>query len=57
MRLKFIRNNDNFVIMADSNDGVYIIKLLELYVEFRKIKVDGSILRREMEALDRGTPI
>ena len=56
MRLKFIRNNDNFVIMADANDGLYKIKLLELYVEFRKIKVDGSILRREMEALDRGEP-
>ena len=56
MRLKFIRNNDNFVIIADKNDGVYKIKLLELYVEFRKIKVDTSVLSREMAALERGEP-
>ena len=56
MRLKFIRNNDNFVIIADENDDVYKIKLLQLYVEFRKIKVDTSVLSREMAALERGEP-
>mgnify|MGYP001436601734 FL=1 len=54
MRLKFIRNNDNFVIIADENDGIYKIKLMQLYVEFRKIKVDTSVLSREMAALERG---
>ena len=52
MRLKFIRNNDNFVIIADENDGIYKIKLMQLYVEFRKIKVDTSVLSREMAALE-----
>ena len=56
MRLKFIRNNDNFVIIADKNDDIYKIKLIQLYVEFRKIKVDTSVLSREMAALERGEP-
>jgi hypothetical protein len=56
MKIKFIRNNDDFVIMADANDKTYKIKLLELFVEFRKITVDTQILRREMDALDRGEP-
>ena len=56
MRLKFIGNNDNFVIIADKEDGFYKIKLLQLYVEFRKIKVDTSILAREMATLERGEP-
>ena len=51
MRLKFIRNDDNFVIIADKEDGIYKMKLLQLYVEFRKIKVDTSVLSREMAAL------
>ena len=55
-RLKFIRNNDNFVIIADKNDDIYKIKLIQLYVEFRKIKVDTSVLSREMAALERGEP-
>ena len=56
MRLKFIRNSDNFVIIADKNDDFYKIKLVQLYVEFRKIKVDTSILSHEMAALERGEP-
>ena len=56
MRLKFIRNNDEFVILADAEPGTYKIKLLELYVEFRKIKVDLSILEREMKLLESGKP-
>ena len=56
MKIKFIRNNDDFVIMADAEDGTYKIKLLELFVEFRKITVDTPILRRELDALDRGEP-
>ena len=55
MKLKFIRNSD-FVILADAEDGSYKIKLLELFVEFRKITVDAPILRRELDALDRGEP-
>ncbi len=56
MKLKFIRNSDDFVIIADAEDGSYKIKLLELFVEFRKITVDAPILRRELDALDRGEP-
>ena len=51
-----IRNIDDFVIILDANDGTYKIKLLELFVEFRKITVDTQILRPEMDALDRGDP-
>ena len=54
MNLKFIRNNNNFVIITDQENDTFRIKLLELYVEFRKIKVEGSILSREMQALHRG---
>ena len=56
MKLKFIRNNDDFVIMANDADGTYKIKLLQLYVEFRKITVDTPILHREMDLLDKGQP-
>ena len=41
MKLKFIRNSDDFVLIADASDGTYKIKLLELFVEFRKIAVDA----------------
>ena len=56
MKLKFIRNSDNFVILADGPDDKYRIKILELYVEFRKIQVDTSILSREMQLFDSGKP-
>ena len=56
MKIKFHRNKDDFVIMGDAAEGTYKIKLLELFVEFRKITVDTQILRREMDALDRGDP-
>ena len=56
MKLKFIRNSDDFVLIADASDGTYKIKLLELFVEFRKIAVDAPIMRRELDALDRGEP-
>ena len=56
MRLKFVRNSDNFVIISDKEDGKYKIKILELYVEFRKIQVDTSILRREMDRFAKGEP-
>ena len=56
MKLKFIRNNEDFVVMANVDDGIYKIKLLELYVEFRKITVDTPILLREMDLLNKGQP-
>ena len=56
MKLKLIRNNDNFVIISGDNEGKYKIKLLELYVEFRKIVVDQSILRRELQLFESGKP-
>ena len=56
MKLKFIRNNDDFVLIADASNGTYKIKLFELFVEFRKIAVDAPIMRRELDALDRGEP-
>ena len=56
MKLKFIRNNDDFVVMANVADGTYNIKLLQLYVEFRKITVDTPILLREMDLLNKGQP-
>ena len=56
LKLKFIRNSDDFVIIANESEGTYKIKLLELFVEFRKISVDTAILKREMDALDRGEP-
>ena len=56
MKLKFIRNSDNFVILANEVDDKYRIKILELYVEFRKIQVDTSILRREIQLFDSGNP-
>ena len=54
MKMKFIRNDDNFVIIA--NSGEYRLKLLELYVEFRKISVDIPIMKRELAALEAGEP-
>ena len=54
MRMKFIRNDDNFVIIA--NSGEYKLKILELYVEFRKISTDIGIMKRELSALERGDP-
>ena len=54
MRLKFVRNDDNFIILAAT--GVYKIKLLELFVEFRKIGTDVNILSRELAALNKGDP-
>ena len=56
MKIKFIRNSDDFVILADTANGTYKIKLLELFVEFRKITADAQILRREMQALENGDP-
>ena len=56
MKLKFIRNSDNFVILSSENEGKYKIKLLDLYVEFRKIIVEQSILRREIQLFDSGNP-
>ena len=54
MRFKFVRNDDNFVIIA--NTGEYRLKLLELYLEFRKISVDMPIMKRELAALENGEP-
>ena len=56
MRLKMIRNDDDFVIIADSPQSVYKIKLLELFIEFRKIGVDAPIMKRELGALQSGKP-
>ena len=56
MRLKFIRNDDNFVVIADAANWAYKIKLLELFVEFRKISVDIPIMKKEMDLLDKGQP-
>ena len=54
MRFKFVRNDDNFVILA--NTGEYRLKLLELFLEFRKISVDIPIMKRELAALENGEP-
>ena len=54
MRLKFVRNEDNFVILAAT--GEYKIKLLELFVEFRKIGTDVGVLSRELALLNKGEP-
>ena len=54
MRLKFVRNEDNFVILAAT--GEYKIKLMELFVEFRKIGTDVNVLSRELAALNKGNP-
>jgi len=56
MKLKFIRNNDSFVILSNDAANKYKIKLLDLYVEFRKILVDEPILRRELQLFDSGKP-
>ena len=56
MKLKFIRNSDNFVILNSDAAKKYKIKLLDLYVEFRKILVDEPILRRELQLFDSGKP-
>ena len=56
MKLKFIRNSDNFVILNGDAAKKYKIKLLDLYVEFRKIVVEQSILRREIQLFDGGNP-
>ena len=56
LRLKFIRNDDDFVVIADAANGTYKIKLLELFVEFRKISVDTPIMKKEMDLLDKGQP-
>ena len=56
MKLKFIRNDDNFVIIANTAPGTYKIKIIELFVEFRKIGVDISIMKRELAALGNGEP-
>ena len=44
------------MILADAARKTYKIKILELYVEFRKIQVDTSILRREIQLFDSGKP-
>ena len=56
MKLKLIRNQDSFVIISNDVAGKYKIKLLDLYVEFRKIVVDQSILRRELQLFESGKP-
>ena len=56
MKLKFIRNSDSFVILSSEQAGKYKIKILDLYVEFRKILVDEQILRRELQLFDSGKP-
>ena len=56
LRLKFIRNDDDFVVVANANNGSYRIKILDLYVEFRKISVDIPIMKRQMDLLDKGHP-
>ena len=56
MKLKFIRNNDSFVILSNDAANKYKIKLLDLYVEFRKLVVDEPILRRELQLFDSGKP-
>ena len=56
LRLKFIRNDDDFVVVANANNGSYRIKILDLYVEFRKISVNIPIMKRQMDLLDKGHP-
>ncbi len=56
MKFKFIRNDDSFVILSSDPASKYKIKLLDLYVEFRKIVVDEPILRRELQLFDSGKP-
>ena len=54
--MKFIRNDDDFVVIADAANDTYKIKLLELFVEFRKNSVDIPIMKIEMDLLDKGQP-
>jgi len=56
MKLKFIRNSDSIVILSSEQAGKYKIKILDLFVEFRKILVDEQILRRELQLFDSGKP-
>ena len=56
LRLKFIRNDDDFVVIGNAANGTYRIKILELFVEFRKISVDVPIMKRELDLLDKGEP-
>lgn len=57
MRLKFIRNSDEFLIISTEGEAKkFRFKLLSLYVEFRKIQVKTSILNREMSLLKSGKP-
>ena len=56
MKLKFIRNSDSFVILTSEAAKNYKIKILDLYVEFRKILVDEPILRRELQLFESGKP-
>ena len=51
-----IRNDDDFVVIANSPQSVYKIKLLELFIEFRKIDVDAPIMKSELGALQSGKP-
>ena len=55
MLLKFIRNDDSFVIIART--GKYKIKLLELFVEFRKIKLSKQITEKTIKSfVEDGRP-
>ena len=56
MKFKFVRNSDSFVILTSQAAKKYKIKILDLYVEFRKILVDEPILRRELQLFDSGKP-
>ena len=49
MKLKMIRNDDNFVIVAET--GTYKIKFLSLNLEFQKIIVDPKVTQRELQKL------
>ena len=54
MKLKMIRNDDNFVIVAET--GTYKIKFLSLNLEFQKIIVDPKVTQRELQKLHGGDP-
>ena len=56
MKFKFVRNSDELVILNGDASKKYKIKILDLYVEFRKILVDEPILRRELQLFDSGKP-
>ena len=55
VKLKLIRSNDGFSLMATGPNPTYKVVIQNASVFVRKVKVSSGVMLRHMKALEKGT--